>query len=79
MLNNAITFFAVLATFAGFLIVGWPDPPWTAMLISVLAVALVVPIAFHPITRSLWVAMEMAARPMEAEEIERAAASTRRS
>jgi hypothetical protein len=75
MLNNAITFLAVLGTLAAFLIAGWPDPPWTAMLVSVLAVALVVPIVFHPITRSLWVAIELAVHPLDGSEVERAAAS----
>ena len=40
----------------------WPDPPWTLLLIVLVAVNLVTPILFHPYSRTLWIAMERTAR-----------------
>lgn len=68
MLNNAATFGAVLVVFAGTMIVTWPDVPWNWLLVGVMATAVVVPIVFHPISRTLWVAMEMAVRPLSDDE-----------
>ena len=50
----------------------WPDPNWTLVLVVGIAANLIVPVAFHPISRTLWVAAEVAANPISEEE-ERAA------
>lgn len=58
VINLAVTQILFLGTFVGLLVLTWPDVPWTAVLITVVVIAIVVPIAFHPISRLLWVAGE---------------------
>lgn len=58
MVNTGVTegVFAVVLVFG--MIVFWPDVPWVALLAGGVAVAAVVPIVFHPFSRTLWVAAE---------------------
>lgn len=58
VINLAVAMGAVLLVFIGTMVVTWPDVPWNALTIAVVVVALVVPIVFHPISRTLWVAAE---------------------
>jgi uncharacterized protein (DUF983 family) len=74
MINMAFTFATFLAVFVGGMVVTWPDTPWTVLLILTLTLNLLFPIFFHPLSRTLWVGMEMAARPLEPAEVIDAAA-----
>jgi hypothetical protein len=74
MINMAFTFATFLVVFVGGMLVTWPDTPWTLLLVLTLALNLLFPILFHPFSRTLWVGMEMAARPLEPAEIIDAAA-----
>jgi len=74
MINMAFTFATFLVVFVGGMVVTWPDTPWTLLLVLTLALNLLFPILFHPFSRTLWVGMEMAARPLEPAEIIDAAA-----
>jgi hypothetical protein len=74
MINMAFTFATFLVVFVGGMVLTWPDTPWTLLLVLTLALNLLFPILFHPFSRTLWVGMEMAARPLEAAEIIDAAA-----
>jgi uncharacterized protein (DUF983 family) len=74
MINMAFTFATFLVVFVGGMVLTWPDTPWTLLLVLTLALNLLFPILFHPFSRTLWVGMEMAARPLEPAEIIDAAA-----
>ena len=65
MVNLAVTELAFLIAFIGALVVTWPDPPWVGVLIFVLAVNGVVPIAFYPFSKTLWVAGDLAFRKLD--------------
>jgi uncharacterized protein (DUF983 family) len=58
VINLAVTQILLLGTLIGLLVVTWPDVPWTGVLVAVVTIAVVVPIAFHPFSRLLWVAGE---------------------
>jgi hypothetical protein len=58
VINLAVTQVLLLSTLVVLLIVTWPDVPWTAALVVVVAIAVIVPVAFHPFSRMLWVAGE---------------------
>jgi len=58
VINLAVTQALLLGTLIGWLVLSWPDVPWTGVLVAVVAIAVVVPIVFHPISRMLWVAGE---------------------
>lgn len=61
-INTVVTIGAFAATLVIWAALTWPDPPWTAITIAGVAVSIVVPIAFHPLSRSLWMLLEGAAR-----------------
>lgn len=65
MLNMAFTFATFLIVFVGGMVLTWPDTPWTALLIMTLVLNALLPVLFHPFSRTLWVGVEMAARPLE--------------
>ena len=58
VINLGVTQIMFLIVFIGGMVLTWPDVPWTGLLIAVVAVAIVVPIVIHPISRMLWVAGE---------------------
>ena len=53
----------------GILIVGvgvtWPDPPIVAISVGAGIAAVVTPLAFFPISRTLWTAIDLAMRPLD--------------
>jgi len=40
------------------MVLTWPDVPWTGLLIAGVAVSIILPLLFHPFSRTLWVATE---------------------
>lgn len=74
MINTAFTFAIFLVVFVGGMIATWPEVPWTSILIASLLLNAVFPVLFHPISRTLWVAVETAAHPLEPVEVVDAAA-----
>lgn len=58
LINLAVTMGVWLVTFIGLMVATWPDVPWGWVMIVVVAVTVLVPIAFHPIARTIWVALE---------------------
>lgn len=58
------------------LLVTWPDPPWTALLLIGLALNLTLPIVFYPTSKAVWMGLELFFNPPTAAE--QAEALTRR-
>lgn len=48
-----------------------PDSPWTAALIVGLILAVVLPLLFFPVSRTLWLAWDLSFRPFEPGDIGR--------
>lgn len=69
MINMAVTFATFLVVFVGGMVLTWPDTPWTVLLVVTLTLNALFPVLSHPFSRTLWVGMEMAARPLEPREI----------
>ncbi|MEL6981326.1 MAG: DUF983 domain-containing protein [Actinomycetota bacterium] len=69
-LNTIVSFGALLV----FLIVGValtiPDIPVRPLVLGNIVVALVVPVLFYPASRTLWTAIDVAMRPLEAHEVD---------
>lgn len=70
IINTIVTFGLLLAVLVGGMVLLWPDVPWTPLFVATVAVATVTPILFHPISRTLWMAIEMSYHPVE-EDTER--------
>jgi uncharacterized protein (DUF983 family) len=58
LINLSVTMGVFLVVFVGGIVLMWPDVPWNALLVTVVLVNLLLPIAFHPIARTSWVAIE---------------------
>lgn len=75
IINTIVSFGLLLIVFVGGWIVFWPDVPWTGLLIATVAVAAVTPIAFYPMSKSLWTAIELSYHQLEPAEQARATAN----
>jgi uncharacterized protein (DUF983 family) len=69
---TAFTLAGFLATFVGGLVITWPDVPWSTLSIAAIAVTGIVPVVTYSAARTVWVALDLGVRPMEADEIARA-------
>jgi uncharacterized protein (DUF983 family) len=64
IVSFAVLFVAVVVAF----VVTYPSVPIVGLMASVVAVALIVPIAFFPFSRTLWSAIDLAMRPVEPDD-----------
>lgn len=74
IVNTAVTIGMFLLVFVGIMVATWPDVPWTAALVITIGVNLVVPVVFYPWSKTIFLGMDLAVRPLS--ETETAAAST---
>jgi hypothetical protein len=45
------------------LLATWPDPPWRLLLFGGGALMVLAPIAFYPVSKALWLAIDLVVRP----------------
>lgn len=64
-MNTIVSFAVLLGSIAVGFAVTYPDPPVAALLVMAVTVAVVVPLAFLPVSRALWSAIDLAMRPPE--------------
>jgi hypothetical protein len=76
IVNTAVTFVLLIAMGLGMILATWPNVPWTTVLIVTLVLNGLFPLFFYPFSRTIWVALDLAVRPLEPTELE--AAQTRR-
>jgi uncharacterized protein (DUF983 family) len=70
MFNMAFAFGAVIVAFLLTLWATTPDPNWDAVIVATVAVSIVIPLAFFPYSRTLWIAAERWARLRDGVEVE---------
>ena len=75
IINTTVTFATFLIVFGGSIVLTWPDIPWPAVLAVTIAANVLIPIWFYPVSKTLWMALELSWHPLEEEEL--AAASAR--
>ncbi len=68
IVNTAVTIGMFLVVFVGIMVVTWPDVPWTAALVITIGVNLVVPIVFYPWSKTIFLGMDLAVRPLSETE-----------
>ncbi len=64
-MNTIVSFGTLLIAIAVGFAVTYPDPPVGVLLAIALVIAVLVPLLFFPISKSLWSAIDMAMRPPE--------------
>jgi uncharacterized protein (DUF983 family) len=68
-LNTAVSLAALLIVVAVGTALTAPDIPFVPVLVAAAGTALVVPLVFQPVSRTLWTAIDLAVRPIEPEEL----------
>jgi uncharacterized protein (DUF983 family) len=64
-INIGVTEVVFLAVFVGIMVATYPDVPWGPLLVVVIVATAVTPILFHPISRTVWIALERHVRRWE--------------
>lgn len=63
-INTIVTFVILLPIVLGSFVLSYPDHLGTALAVTLVA-ALVLPVFFYPFSKTLWVAISLAMRPLE--------------
>jgi uncharacterized protein (DUF983 family) len=69
-LNTVVSFGATLGTVLGIFLFTYPSVPVGAMAIATVSVAVVVPVAFLPLSKTIWLAIDLATSHLEPGEAE---------
>lgn len=72
-INTAFTFASFLVIFVGGIAAFWPEVPWPALGIVAITMNAVLPVLFYPLSKTIWMALEMSWHPLEPHEREAAA------
>jgi uncharacterized protein (DUF983 family) len=73
IINTTVIFATFLVVFGGLVLATYPDVPWGLVLVVTALANVIIPIAFYPISKSLWTGMELSWHQLEPDEIEAAA------
>lgn len=77
IINTIVVFGTFLVVFGGMVLATWPEVPWAAVLIVTIAANLVIPTVFYPLSKTVWLALELGWHPLETDEIQAAEARIR--
>jgi uncharacterized protein (DUF983 family) len=69
-LNTTVVFGTMLIVLLAGSLIGYPHPPYGALLIAEISIALIGPMLFFPSSRMLWTAMDLLMRPLRPGEID---------
>jgi len=72
IINTAVVFVTFVLVFGGMVLLTWPDIPWATVLVVTAVANVVIPAVFYPISKTIWLALEMSWHPLEPNEIEAA-------
>jgi uncharacterized protein (DUF983 family) len=70
MLNIVLAELAFVTGMVIWLIASWPDPPWTLIEWVGIPFMVIAPIVFYPLSKTIWLAFDLAFRPPRLEEFE---------
>jgi uncharacterized protein (DUF983 family) len=68
VINTAVVFGSFLVLFVGGMLIFWPDVPWGALAVVTLGSMALLPILFYPLSKTLWMALELSWHPLEDKE-----------
>jgi uncharacterized protein (DUF983 family) len=67
-MNTMVSFAAVLVAVVVGFAVSYSDESPTTAIVGIVATAVVVPLAFYPVSKTLWSAIDLAMRPLEPDD-----------
>lgn len=69
LLNLIVVEVILFLSVCGFIYVTWPDPPWTLITYVTTALVLAGCVICYPFSKTLWLAVDIAIRPVTPEEL----------
>ncbi|MDH3679415.1 MAG: DUF983 domain-containing protein [Acidimicrobiia bacterium] len=69
-MNTIVSFGAILIALSAGLVLTLPAVPVVPLVLTNVLVAVIVPVVFYPISRTLWTGIDIAMRPLEAFEVD---------
>lgn len=73
IVNTTVVFATFIAMFVSLVVMTWPDVPWGVVMGVTVVANAAIPVAFYPISKTVWLALELSWHPLEPEEIDAAA------
>jgi hypothetical protein len=71
MVNIIASELVPLSVFVGVLVLTWPAPPWGLLQYGIPALAVLAPFLFYPVTKTLFLAVDLMIRPPTPNEFQR--------
>ncbi|MEZ5144948.1 MAG: DUF983 domain-containing protein [Acidimicrobiales bacterium] len=68
-INTIVTFGVLLVTMLAFFLATWPELAVAPMLVTCVAIVVVVPVAFYPSSKTLWLAFDLLFNPLRPGEV----------
>ena len=68
-----VFFLITEVTAIGGMLLFWPEVPWGGLAVVTLGTMAILPILFYPLSKTLWMALELTWHPLEAKEAAEAA------
>ena len=69
IINTTVVFASFLLVFIGGIALTWPDMPWAFLGVLTVATMAILPMVFYPLSKTLWMALELSWHPLEDHEI----------
>ena len=69
IINTTVVFASFLLVFIGGMALTWPDVPWVTLGVLTVATMALLPVVFYPLSKTLWMALELSWHPLEDHEI----------
>lgn len=69
IINTTVTFASFVGLFLFLVLMTWPDVPWGLVMGVTVAANAALPVAFYPISKTVWLALELSWHPLEEGEI----------
>jgi uncharacterized protein (DUF983 family) len=67
LINTVVTIVLFGTAMVVWGILAWPDPPWGTMTAVGVIINLLVPLLFYPLSKTLWVAIDITLHPLTAQ------------
>ena len=68
IVNTSVTFALFIAIGITIITATWPEVPWNVVLIITLTFNGLFPLLFYPLSKTIWVALDLGFRPLEPDE-----------
>jgi uncharacterized protein (DUF983 family) len=73
IINTTVVFGTFLVLFVGGILISWPEVPWGTLSAITLGAMALLPVVFYPLSKTVWMALELSWHPLEEHEIDQAA------